>query len=340
MQPHLDEPIDPEAPAADETPAGDAPADAPSDGRAVDAAEPVGVMDATLIESPSAAPEAEAAERRPRRAPTRWPSREAERRRPAEPPSRRRPARSPTSPRPCRPSRRWPSEPRAPPSPPTTTGRPTNPSPRRTGRNRPCPSTVAELIAATLRSAGVRLAFTVPGESFLPVLDALHAAGIRVVATRHEGGGGVRGRGLRPAHRPSGRLPRHARRRRREPGHRDPHGDRGLDADVRARRPGGSQRPRARGVPGGRPRRDDRPAGQVGGRGRRPGDGRGDARGGRPGDGRGSARVPRSSPCPRTSSTCPCPRAPAPRSSARTPTCPRSPTSARCFTSWRPPSDP
>ena len=49
------------------------------------------------------------------------------------------------------------------------------------------PSTVAELIAATLRAAGVRLAFTVPGESFLPVLDALTAAGIRIVATRHEG---------------------------------------------------------------------------------------------------------------------------------------------------------
>jgi acetolactate synthase I/II/III large subunit len=49
------------------------------------------------------------------------------------------------------------------------------------------PTTVAELIAATLRAAGVRLAFTVPGESFLPVLDALQAAGIRLVATRHEG---------------------------------------------------------------------------------------------------------------------------------------------------------
>jgi acetolactate synthase-1/2/3 large subunit len=49
------------------------------------------------------------------------------------------------------------------------------------------PTTVAELIAATLRAAGVRLAFTVPGESFLPVLDALEAAGIRIVATRHEG---------------------------------------------------------------------------------------------------------------------------------------------------------
>lgn len=49
------------------------------------------------------------------------------------------------------------------------------------------PATVAELIAATLRAAGVRIAFTVPGESFLPVLDALAAAGIRIVATRHEG---------------------------------------------------------------------------------------------------------------------------------------------------------
>ena len=49
------------------------------------------------------------------------------------------------------------------------------------------PTTVAELVAATLRAAGVRLAFTVAGESFLGILDALTAAGIRVVATRHEG---------------------------------------------------------------------------------------------------------------------------------------------------------
>ncbi|MEW6224718.1 MAG: thiamine pyrophosphate-dependent enzyme, partial [Chloroflexota bacterium] len=49
------------------------------------------------------------------------------------------------------------------------------------------PSTVAELVAATLRAAGVRIAFTVPGESFLPLLDGLAGAGIRIVATRHEG---------------------------------------------------------------------------------------------------------------------------------------------------------
>jgi acetolactate synthase-1/2/3 large subunit len=48
--------------------------------------------------------------------------------------------------------------------------------------------TVGRLIADGLAAAGVRWAFTVPGESFLELLDALPAAGIRVVATRHEGG--------------------------------------------------------------------------------------------------------------------------------------------------------
>jgi len=50
------------------------------------------------------------------------------------------------------------------------------------------PATVAALLARTLRAAGVRSAFTVPGESFLPLIDALIHAGIRVVTTRHEGG--------------------------------------------------------------------------------------------------------------------------------------------------------
>jgi acetolactate synthase-1/2/3 large subunit len=49
------------------------------------------------------------------------------------------------------------------------------------------PRTVGRLIAESLRSLGVRYAFTVPGESFLGLLDALGEAGIRVVATRHEG---------------------------------------------------------------------------------------------------------------------------------------------------------
>ena len=49
------------------------------------------------------------------------------------------------------------------------------------------PRTVGRFIADALRSAGVRYAFTVPGESFLGLLDAFDGAGIRVIATRHEG---------------------------------------------------------------------------------------------------------------------------------------------------------
>ena len=49
------------------------------------------------------------------------------------------------------------------------------------------PRTVGRFIADGLRAAGVRFAFTVPGESFLGLLEGLQAAGIRVVATRHEG---------------------------------------------------------------------------------------------------------------------------------------------------------
>lgn len=44
------------------------------------------------------------------------------------------------------------------------------------------------MLAEAVTAAGVRWAFTVPGESFLGVLDALPAAGVNVVATRHEGG--------------------------------------------------------------------------------------------------------------------------------------------------------
>jgi acetolactate synthase-1/2/3 large subunit len=45
-------------------------------------------------------------------------------------------------------------------------------------------------VADALAGAGVRVAYTVPGESFLPLLDGLVAAGVRVVAARHEGGAG------------------------------------------------------------------------------------------------------------------------------------------------------
>lgn len=41
---------------------------------------------------------------------------------------------------------------------------------------------------AQLHANGVRHVFTVPGESFLPVLDALRESGIAVTTCRHEGG--------------------------------------------------------------------------------------------------------------------------------------------------------
>jgi acetolactate synthase-1/2/3 large subunit len=49
------------------------------------------------------------------------------------------------------------------------------------------PMSVGRMFADVIRRAGVRWAFTVPGESFLGLLEGLEGAGINVVATRHEG---------------------------------------------------------------------------------------------------------------------------------------------------------
>jgi acetolactate synthase I/II/III large subunit len=65
---------------------------------------------------------------------------------------------------------------------------PVEPAPEEVAPTPSGPRTVGRLVADALRTAGVRYAFTVPGESFLGLLDALGDAGIRVVATRHEGG--------------------------------------------------------------------------------------------------------------------------------------------------------
>jgi len=48
------------------------------------------------------------------------------------------------------------------------------------------PRTAGRFVADALHAAGVRVVFTVPGESFLGLLDVLGDAGIRVVAARHE----------------------------------------------------------------------------------------------------------------------------------------------------------
>jgi acetolactate synthase-1/2/3 large subunit len=51
----------------------------------------------------------------------------------------------------------------------------------------PEPMTVGRMFGDAIRRAGVRWAFTVPGESFLGLLEGLESVGINVVATRHEG---------------------------------------------------------------------------------------------------------------------------------------------------------
>ncbi len=130
------------------------------------------------------------------------------------------------------------------------------------------PRTVGRFIADALRAAGVRVAFTVPGESFLGVLDALEDAGIRVVATRHEGGAAFMAEAYgqltgRPAACLGTRAVGSANL-----AIGDPHRPPGLDADVRPGRPGRARRswaarrsrrstrsPRSVGSPSGRPSR-------------------------------------------------------------------------------------
>lgn len=48
--------------------------------------------------------------------------------------------------------------------------------------------TGGEAVVERLVAHGVRTTFGVPGESYLPVLDALLDTDIRVVTCRHEGG--------------------------------------------------------------------------------------------------------------------------------------------------------
>src|SRR5699024_11815479 len=48
---------------------------------------------------------------------------------------------------------------------------------------------IAEAVADLLSVSGVRRIYTVPGESFLPLLDAFDShKDLRVISTRHEGG--------------------------------------------------------------------------------------------------------------------------------------------------------
>ena len=55
--------------------------------------------------------------------------------------------------------------------------------------------TAGRSLVAALDRAGIRHAFTVPGESFLEILDAMRDSPIRLVATRHEAGAGFMAEG-------------------------------------------------------------------------------------------------------------------------------------------------
>ncbi|MFD2439125.1 thiamine pyrophosphate-binding protein [Paracoccus kondratievae] len=45
-----------------------------------------------------------------------------------------------------------------------------------------------QILVDALKANGVGRVFSVPGESFLAVLDGLHASGIQNIVCRHEGG--------------------------------------------------------------------------------------------------------------------------------------------------------
>jgi acetolactate synthase I/II/III large subunit len=79
------------------------------------------------------------------------------------------------------------AEPEPPPEPETpVAAAAAEPPPARASEPEPARS-VGRYIADALRAVGVRYVFTVPGESFLGLLEGLDAAGIRIVSTRHEG---------------------------------------------------------------------------------------------------------------------------------------------------------
>ena len=57
-----------------------------------------------------------------------------------------------------------------------------------TSSEQPATRTAAQVLVDQLRIQGVTRIFCVPGESYLPVLDALYDSGIDVIVCRNEGG--------------------------------------------------------------------------------------------------------------------------------------------------------
>ena len=98
--------------------------------------------------------------------------------------------------------------------------------------------TGGQILVDQLELNGADLAFCLPGESYLPVLDALYDSPIRLVTCRHEQGAANAAEAYGKLTGRPGPLSRDARAGRDAGGGRRPHGEAGLVADAPPRRPG------------------------------------------------------------------------------------------------------
>ena len=165
--------------------------------------------------------------------------------------------------------------------------------------------TGGRILVDQLALHGAELAFGVPGESYIDVLDALRDSSVRFVTCRHEAGAANMAEAYGKLTGQPGRLPRHARPRRDAGVGRRAHRVPGRDASRPPRRPDPARRRWARGIPGarlppgvrlvrevGRPDRPGRPDPRARGA-RVPDRDLGPAGPGRPGAAGGRARRPR-----------------------------------------------
>ena len=105
--------------------------------------------------------------------------------------------------------------------------------------------TGGKVLVDQLALHGAELAFCVPGESYLAVLDALYDAPIRLVTCRHEAAAANMAEAYGKLTGPPGHLPRHARPGRNARVDRRPHRLPGLDAADPPDRPGRPRHARA-----------------------------------------------------------------------------------------------
>ena len=101
--------------------------------------------------------------------------------------------------------------------------------------------TAAQVLVDQLRIQGVTHVFCVPGESYLPVLDALHDSGIAVTVCRNEGGASMMAEAYGKQTGRPGICLRHPRPRRHQRLRRHPYRAAGFHAHDSVRGPGGAR---------------------------------------------------------------------------------------------------